>query len=125
MTFLPRAAAALASVVSVKLASFSSSKRFKEARLVCMRLANAVCGGVSVGHNKPIDMNVDAGETQVSGHSVVASRPNATALAWAITPGTLRGIFDRRKSPGTGGATPPSAPRPDSKQPSLRELFKT
>ena len=109
-------------VVPASLPGLGRVEEFEQRR---MRLANAVCGGVSVGHNKPIDMNVDAGETQVSGHSVVASRPNATALAWAITPGTLRGIFDRRKSPGTGGATPPSAPRPDSKQPSLRELFKT
>jgi hypothetical protein len=41
LTFLPSAAAALASVVRVKLASFSSSNLFKAARLVCMRLASS------------------------------------------------------------------------------------
>ena len=38
----PKAAAALASVVNVRLVSVSSNKRFSAARLVCMRLAMAV-----------------------------------------------------------------------------------
>ncbi len=42
LTFLPSAAAALARVVRVRLASFSSSNLFKAARLVCMRLASSV-----------------------------------------------------------------------------------
>lgn len=38
----PNAAAALASVVNVRLVSESSSNRFSAARLVCMRLAMVV-----------------------------------------------------------------------------------
>ena len=41
-TLLPSSAAALASVVSVRLPSFSSSKRLRAARLVCIRLAKSV-----------------------------------------------------------------------------------
>ena len=39
-TFLPNAAAALARVVRVRLASFLSSNLFKAARLVCMRFVD-------------------------------------------------------------------------------------
>ena len=45
LTFLPIAAAALASVVRVRLASFSSSNLFKASRPVCKRFSDLLqCG---------------------------------------------------------------------------------
>ncbi len=85
------------------------------------RLAYSVCGGVSVGFNKPLEKNSDTGGTQASGRSVIVSRPATSAVAWAVTPGSLRGILDRPRSKLPAAPTP----SPDPKKPSLKDLFRT
>jgi len=83
------------------------------------RLAYQVCGGVSVGFDKPLNKTEDGGETRAAGRSVLTARPDVTAVAWTVTPGALRGIFDRQKP-----KLPAGSPSP-GKAPSLKDLFKS
>jgi hypothetical protein len=86
------------------------------------RHTSSTCGGVSVQFEK-FDQTPDAGQTRASGRSVIASRPAPTTIAWAVTPGTLQGIFNSKPSAPT--VKPPDSTVPESKKPSLRDLFKT
>jgi hypothetical protein len=83
-------------------------------------------------------MTPDVGdEIRHVGQSALAFRPSRTTLAWAITPGSMKGVIDR---PATPVAAPlPVTPKashslqdlfspsdkPKAPPPSLRELFKT
>jgi hypothetical protein len=48
-----------------------------------------VCGGVAVGFSRPLEAKPDAGETKISGHMVLASRPDVNAISWKVAPGAL------------------------------------
>jgi len=84
-----------------------------------------VCGGVDVGFNKPLDVNPDLdGETLLAGRSVLASRPAATAVAWAVTPGALDGGLDRPSEPDATPEPAPAAPAEPKSPRSLEDLFR-
>ena len=102
--------------------------------------SRTVCGGVDVGFNKPLETASDVGgQVQAVGSTVLLSRPNQTALAWAVpapTPGAryeptvpeerpapsekVKGplLKDILKDPAPSSAPPPGKPN------SLKDLFK-
>jgi hypothetical protein len=83
--------------------------------------AQSVCGGVSVGFNKPIEKTPDSPEAQAAGDSVLVARPAPTAIAWAVSPDLLRGKFNAPAKPVKDGPTP--SPNPERKAPSIGDLF--
>jgi hypothetical protein len=85
--------------------------------------SRTVCGGVSVGCNKPIEKEPDTdGEIQRAGLSVLGSRPAGTALAWNVTPDALKVITDRPSAPKPVAAPAPAAA--PGKPGTIEELFK-
>ena len=100
----------------------------KRERRVSTLYVNRVCGGVSVGFTKPIDTVDVAAETPSSGRTVIAARPpELTAVSWAVTPGVLKGIFERPRPKSPAMPVAPSAPDVGRPKPpgSLKDLFKT
>ncbi|MGO9547188.1 MAG: DUF1598 domain-containing protein [Rhodomicrobium sp.] len=76
------------------------------------RLANEVCGGVSVGFDKPLEKTADNGQVRQSGDYIVGSRPNLMAASWTVNQGAVR----------VRPAIARSEPAPAAKQPSLSDL---
>jgi hypothetical protein len=90
--------------------------------------ARTVCGGVSVGFNKPLEKFADtSGDIQYAGRNVLGSRPTPTAVAWNMTPGKLRDIISAPATPVSKPTpTPDPSPAAEPRKPrGLEELFKS
>jgi hypothetical protein len=101
----------------------------KSGRTTTHHLPN-ICGGVSIGFQKPLDTNPETDETKSSTQGVLAARPAPTTVAWAIDPSSLKNLLrssPKPASPAAPAAAPaPATPAPaDGPSKSLKDLFKT